>query len=319
MIYCWALAIIPDITDANVTRNKIIMKTRRILLFGLVTLILAGCGSDSHYKKLAISSINGDSFSLKQLHQDADKGSHDAQNWLGFYYHIEGQYVYGGRYLYCGSKNYGSSESKNHIKANQRLRKAAGRGNASAEYKLGLAYYHGWGVPKNYAKANHWFRKAADQGDAKAERSLGENYDLGIGVPTSNIKALYWYHKAADQGYAKAERSLGTYYTGANSVPNSMAKAFYWYRKAADQGDAEAGDDLGFWYTKSMKPLGLQKNYSKSFYWYHKAAESAADSGYHNINGMSSTSKDYYLGRGVPQSYSKAEYWWHEKDCKIYS
>jgi TPR repeat protein len=42
--------------------------------------------------------------------------------------------------------------------------KAAKQGHAEAQYRLGVAYVYGKGVPQDYAEAVRWYRKAADQG-----------------------------------------------------------------------------------------------------------------------------------------------------------
>ena len=41
----------------------------------------------------------------------------------------------------------------------------AEKGNAPAQFNLGLMYDNGRGVPKDEAEAVKWYRKAADQGD----------------------------------------------------------------------------------------------------------------------------------------------------------
>ena len=41
------------------------------------------------------------------------------------------------------------------------LRKTADLGNADAQYRLGLMYDKGLGVPQDYAEAAKWYRKAA--------------------------------------------------------------------------------------------------------------------------------------------------------------
>ena len=44
----------------------------------------------------------------------------------------------------------------------------AEQGLAKAQFKLGVMYMNGHGVPKNYNSAFYWFAKAAEQGDMKA-------------------------------------------------------------------------------------------------------------------------------------------------------
>jgi TPR repeat protein len=73
------------------------------------------------------------------------------------------------------------------------IRNAAERGNAIAEYKLGLAYVNGDGVEKNMSLAASWFRKAAEQGSAEAEYHLGVMCAAGTGVAQDPHQAIVWY------------------------------------------------------------------------------------------------------------------------------
>jgi len=51
-------------------------------------------------------------------------------------------------------------------------KKAAGQGNATAQYNLGTCYEDGNGVAKDNTQAADWYRKAADQGDADAKKAM---------------------------------------------------------------------------------------------------------------------------------------------------
>jgi uncharacterized protein len=53
------------------------------------------------------------------------------------------------------------------------IRPLARKGSAPAQFKLGLIYVNGNGVPQDYREALKWYRKAADQGNAAAQRELG--------------------------------------------------------------------------------------------------------------------------------------------------
>ena len=44
--------------------------------------------------------------------------------------------------------------------------RAAGRGDAGAQFVLGLRYHNGAGVPRDHAEAARWLRLAAEQGHA---------------------------------------------------------------------------------------------------------------------------------------------------------
>ena len=47
--------------------------------------------------------------------------------------------------------------------------------------------------------------KQAEKGDAKAQFVLGLKYDTGKGVPQDYAEAAKWYRKAKDQGVASAQ------------------------------------------------------------------------------------------------------------------
>ena len=87
----------------------------------------------------------------------------------------------------------------------QLVKKAATKGNATAQFSLGAMNYPliGWGAPGfdggkgNLPEALIWFRRAADQGDVDAQVALGIAYEGGIGVPQDYVEAHKWYNLAA--------------------------------------------------------------------------------------------------------------------------
>ena len=72
----------------------------------------------------------------------------------------------------------------------QTLLETAAAGDASAQFKIGLLYEEGWGVPEDDAEARKWYRKAAEQGHVRAQFNLGVIYDTGTGVPEDDAEAL---------------------------------------------------------------------------------------------------------------------------------
>jgi len=86
--------------------------------------------------------------------------------------------------------------------------------------------------------------KAAGQGDAEAQYDLGRRYAKGDGVPNDDTKAAVWYRKAAVQGHTNAQFYLGLRYVGGHGVTKDVTKAVEWYRKAAAQGHAKAREAL---------------------------------------------------------------------------
>ena len=84
----------------------------------------------------------------------------------------------------------------------------AERGDAKAQYNLGVIHANGKGVPKNYTEAVKWYRKAAEHGHAGAQFGLGSGYFLGRGVPEDYIKTYMWLSLAQAQGHEKATKGL---------------------------------------------------------------------------------------------------------------
>ena len=100
--------------------------------------------------------------------------------------------------------------------------------NPEAQYRLGLRYAIGEGVPKDAAQAVKWYRKAADQGYANAQNSLGNMF-----VDQDPAEALKWYRKAADQGDHCAQNNLGCMYAQGDGVPKDTVRAYMYFNLAA--------------------------------------------------------------------------------------
>ncbi len=74
----------------------------------------------------------------------------------------------------------------------------AERGDARAQYNLGLLYASGLGVTHDYQAALKWHRMAAKQGHAGAQSELAQMYSKGQGVSQDYIHAHMWYSIAAE-------------------------------------------------------------------------------------------------------------------------
>jgi len=71
---------------------------------------------------------------------------------------------------------------------------------ANMQYERGLQHYEGKDLQQDYVEAMKWYRKAADRGLAVAQRKLGQMYDAGVGVLQDYIRAHMWYNLAATNG-----------------------------------------------------------------------------------------------------------------------
>lgn len=108
----------------------------------------------------------------------------------------------------------------------------ADQGNASAQYRLGVMYDEGHGMPQDYNKAMRWYGKAADKGNADAQCHLGSMYLKGHGVPQDYDKASMWYEMAAGKGNAKAQFNIGEMYANGKGVPQDYVLAYMWFTLA---------------------------------------------------------------------------------------
>ena len=119
-------------------------------------------------------------------------------------------------------------------------RPLAEEGHAEAQYRLGLMYDFGLGVPEADVEAVKWHRMAAEQGFAQAQYILGDMYREGIGVPEDDAKAIEWYRKVAQRGDSEAQFRLGLMYDDGEGVPEDDVQAYAWFNIAAAQGGVYA-------------------------------------------------------------------------------
>jgi uncharacterized protein len=84
-----------------------------------------------------------------------------------------------------------------YFSAVRQWRPLAETGDPAAQTALGLAYYHGQGVPQDYGEAVVWYRRAAEQGYPYAQGLLGYLFYLGQGVTQDYIEAYLWLNLSA--------------------------------------------------------------------------------------------------------------------------
>ena len=139
-----------------------------------------------------------------------------------------------------------ASFSPDQLRAEAAIRKAAKAGNAEAQFRLGVMYGNGDGVPLDHDEARYWFEKAIAQGHESALITLAWMYANGTGVEIDEGRARALYLEAARRGSAKAQYVVATMYRFAQyGLDKDMAEAVKWYLKAADQGMPTAQLALG--------------------------------------------------------------------------
>ena len=140
------------------------------------------------------------------------------------------------------------------------LTQAAEKGDAQAQFRLGLLCERGRGVPKDDARAAAWYAKAAAQGNPKAANNLGTLYRLGRGVPRDDARAFSFYLQSAkappdenpakdreeDREEAAVWSNLGGMYHWGRGTAKDDAKARDAYLKAAKLDDPYAENNLAY-------------------------------------------------------------------------
>ncbi|MBI5387686.1 MAG: sel1 repeat family protein [Verrucomicrobia bacterium] len=122
------------------------------------------------------------------------------------------------------------------------LQTRADRGDADAQFSLGLHFGSAPGEALDFPQAAQWYRKAADQDHALAQYNLGVMFTRGQGVPQDDATAGVWMRKAAEGGDAGGQYSLGTRHHRASvdtlrvDATESRIEAYKWFHLAAAQG-----------------------------------------------------------------------------------
>ncbi len=203
-------------------------------------------------------------------------------------------------YSWIKSDSWIGSESENHTLEYKLNSSSAEKGDATAQFNLGVNYFKGQGVEQDYVEAVKWFRKAAEQGNAQAQYNLGVSYANGQGVTKDEYEAVKWFRKAANQGRADAQSNLGFMYEKGRGVTQDEREAVKWYRKAAEQGDVSGQHNLGVMYRDGQ---GVEQDYAEAVKWFRKAVEQEYAAAQFNLGVM------YANGQGVEQDYTEAVKW----------
>ena len=101
------------------------------------------------------------------------------------------------------------------------------RGDARAQYNLGLLYASGLGVEQDYQAALKWHRMAAGQGHAGGQNELAQMYAKGQGVQPNQVLAYVWFSMAiaSSSSGSKTEITKDRDRTASRMTPEQIAKA----------------------------------------------------------------------------------------------
>jgi TPR repeat protein len=153
----------------------------------------------------------------------------------------------------------------------------ADKGDAEAQYHVGMMYHMGIGTQKDPRQALEWFQKATASNDPLGAYKLGCYYDgQGEGVVASDAtEALKYKLVAAKAGYALAQHDVAQLY----DRQQNPEEAVKWWKTAGDQGNQKALYNLSGSYFQGK---GAPKDISLAYAYYKLSKLVPKD----KVNGM---------------------------------
>lgn len=149
------------------------------------------------------------------------------------------------------------------------LQKRAEEGQPSAQYYLGLRYYHGLGVRKDELLAAQWFERAARGGESGAQLNLARMLRNGTGIAPDMQRAVQMYRAAAARGVHAAMVELGEILSSGGSIATDFREALRLFNEAAAAGNGAAEFNLGLMHGQG---LGTPPDQEEAIKWYERAA-----------------------------------------------
>ncbi len=141
----------------------------------------------------------------------------------------------------------------------------AQKGDANAQFNLGLLYRNGFGIKQNDREALGWFSQAAQQGLLDAQYNTGLMYMEGRGVAISRIEAFKWWELAAAKEHADAQHNLAVLYAYGIATATDTTKALDLWHRSAAQGHEGARKALYQAYNEGL--FGLKPDKEKAKQW----------------------------------------------------
>ena len=156
----------------------------------------------------------------------------------------------------------------------------ASKGDAEAQYHVGMMHNNGIGTQQDPRQAFEWFQKSTASGDPLGAYKLGCYYDgqfAGVITPDPN-EALKYKLIAAKAGYALAQNDVAVLY----HRQGNPEEALKWWKMAGDQGDGGSLYSLSMAYSAGK---GTPRDLSLS-YAYFKLSKVAPKKNVNEFAGM---------------------------------
>ncbi len=111
----------------------------------------------------------------------------------------------------------------------------------AAQYRLAKLYDSGIGVKKDTSLARDLTERAARAGNRIAMHDLAIYYAYGNGDVSVDMEtAAGWFAKAAERGVVDSQFNLAILFENGQGVEQSLPDAYFWYAIAGEQGDQTA-------------------------------------------------------------------------------
>lgn len=165
-------------------------------------------------------------------------------------------------------------------KAHALLAAAAMQNHPGACFVLGTLHQQGALMPHNPAKALHLFQKAARAGHARSQNALAQIMLSGNGLPRDTAGAISLLNAAIAQGLPDAKANLGVLYIHENRTPGDRARGIELLTEAAVNGVVEAQYYLGWIYHTGLR---APQDLAAARKWYGMAAECGKTKAQYNL------------------------------------
>ncbi|MDX2367918.1 MAG: tetratricopeptide repeat protein [Colwellia sp.] len=189
----------------------------------------------------------------------------------------------------------------------------AQRGNAEANFNLGILYEDGLGVSQDLTQALIYYETAAIGGSFKAQYRLGLLYFVGKTVPQDNIKAKRWLTEAAAGGDRDSIEMLEIL-SGANNsqrdrdflraetahASSDYLQAANIWQRLADDNDIISRTRLAWLYEKG---LGVKRDLNHAAALFRQSAMDGDADAQYALAIMLQT------GKGQPQDLQESNLW----------
>lgn len=166
----------------------------------------------------------------------------------------------------------------------------SGKGDARAQYYLGMMKDSGIGTSQDIFGAVRWIKKSAAQNYGPSLAFMGDACKNGHGTTQNLSEAYSWYEKASKLGDPHSQNEMGIMLRdGIPDHPQDLNQAVILFNTAAKTGYAPAYYNLGKLYSEGV---GLQQDYKKAIEMFRTAVKGG------DVDSLYELGNIYFEGKG---------------------